>query len=286
MPGTPSLQPLQIAEELSKLRKSSKLLIPALDSPPTKPQEGLYSARSQHEPTSSSSSIPLPLMFQPGNERETLHDEKTESSLSFSKKSMERFILQPRKRPANWKTFERSFVSTTDLSRSGSSTKRPRPPSFVSLDCDVRQNHPTGTMIPGVSPRANADAEHKMIRKNGSSLDESTDTTEEICKHVFSIDNECRYEERSFSAARDSSDDRKADEVPGKIPGNDEEDNRCSIIALPRVFRPTIRRTATAAAGKRPGNASFKKTFARSRGSAFSSPGGAERQLWTKVSSM
>lgn len=263
VPTTPNLLPLKISpdDEHTKLEKSAMLFMPTLHSPKDdeEKQATLLAVANEHE----SLSLALPTMLQ---DPFSLDDH-----LSFSpctaqskKRSHRTFVLRPRRVDRLGMETPYQEVGADSLPR-----KRPRMPLFVSLDDDAhnddhhkhRRSHAQESELEAST--AASDSSSSWPYYNNSSITPrwsyQTDDMAKTCQSTSNQGSWYEYQEH-FDDPPNLSKSGGMFQCP---------DYGETVIALPRVFRPTIRRM-TSSSSKSHNTHGLSKVFAPSSTSAFS----------------
>lgn len=236
LPSTPNLKPLQISDEEPHpgLEKWPRLLIPTLDSPEAHQVPTVMEISNE-----SYSFTPHVLPFMVPDPADTI------AATSPDKRQRNKFVLQPRRRARDLSFLDHGAETVPTTS------KRPRPSSFMSLDCEVKQRT-SATM----KRRNTLGEEDDEFRRSSSTCSSPAHFAES-------------NERRSESPFDTSSSKAKDDDTSHH---HTESNNGTGIIALPLVFRPTIRReTASQAAAGAKRSSTVHSAFESSRSSAFSS---------------
>ena len=256
---TPNLLPLKISpdDEHTKLEMTAMPFMPSLYSPEEDDEKKQTTI--EHE----SFSLALPDILQDP----FLMDDR----LSFSpfpaqskKRSHSTFVLRPRRGDRTGLETPFQEVGADSLPR-----KRPRMPLFVSLDGDARnddhQKHHHGSRAPELELEAFAPG------SDSSSSSPSLTNSSFTPRWSFQIDDMTHVLKSTSGHGLDEDQVHVVDPPnppkSGILQGPDFGE---TVIALPRVFRPTIRRMTTSPSKSRDSTHGLPRVFVPSSTSAFS----------------
>ena len=208
-PSNQYVTPVRMPDGHSRLPTSIELLIPFLETP------GLQGHKVMENMTDSSEALILPSI----------------------KKPRKRFVLQPRRTTNN--------ISSLDLETFAFPAKRHCPPSFVSLDHEIKKHIDLGK---------DSDSRREEERKAPVVVPDATDT--QSSSHVYS----------------DLKDVNDGSSFPSVSKGTKDA---MGLIALPYVIRPTTRGDVAVLASQTQGSTNIHSTLVPSRSSAFMPAGRA-----------